>query len=98
MTRRLLTYAAFVAAAAIPLAPAAGAIDDNPTAVTASFRRPPPPPCPEGWKRKGKVAGNGTFTCVATNRRMPAPATPIDCPDGTSFFAAGGRAGCERTR
>lgn len=65
---------------------------------------PAPPPkvpvageCPADWSLKGKVAGNGSFTCIpAKGVKNPArPAKALDCPAGTSYFIKGKTLGCE---
>jgi hypothetical protein len=53
--------------------------------------------CPADWSLKGKVAKNGSFTCVPKKGVKDAakPAKPLDCPSGTSYFTKGKTLGCE---
>lgn len=53
--------------------------------------------CPADWSLKGKVAKNGSFTCVPKKgvKEAAKPAKPLDCPSGTSYFTKGKTLGCE---
>lgn len=53
--------------------------------------------CPTDWALKGKVAKNGSFTCVPAKGAKDAkkPEKPLACPAGTSYFTKGKTLGCE---
>ena len=66
--------------------------------AAAKAAAPAAGPCPAEWSVKGKVAKDGSFTCVPTKGVKDAkkPDQPLACPAGTSYFTKGKTLGCEK--
>lgn len=54
--------------------------------------------CPGGWKMKGKVAKDGTFSCTPAKKGAAKPDAPIACPTGTSYYVSNSKLGCEKAQ
>lgn len=74
------------------VSPAAAAPATAPAAAGAAAS------CPAEWTLKGKVAKDGSFTCVPKKGVQTAkkPEQPLPCPPGTSYFTKGKTLGCEK--